>query len=299
MDLNNKRNISGNMIVEPPEDAVILSQTHTVGFKQSCVNPPALQYVTVEDFLTLTLAGATSAANVEVNIRIMQPNGIVIPLVFVALVVNDRVTRLNKFPLMEGYILSCTVSTLSGLNNNTYIYAVVGILRNPQTATAQYNVLCCGYVGNTFQISYPQGQLQRPTDGAGLAKPVQVANPAAGADWTYTVPASSRNRIVSLSATLTAAAAVANRFVSLIIDDGANVVAVIPSGITLVATIVNTYTFADSVPQTAAFDLKSAAPLPSNIILPPAYRVRVTTTNIQAADQWTNIWLHIHDWIND
>jgi hypothetical protein len=51
-------------------------------------------------------------------------------------------------------------------------------------------------------------------------KSVVVPNPAAGADWSVTVPASEVWSLVTITATLTTSAAVANRLPSLVVTDG-------------------------------------------------------------------------------
>jgi hypothetical protein len=72
---------------------------------------------------------------------------------------------------------------------------------------------------------------------------VQGADPAAGAEWSVTVPAGQVWIPRLVLATLVTSATVANREVRLLIDDGTTVVASIPSGVTHVASSTRDYTW--------------------------------------------------------
>jgi hypothetical protein len=99
-----------------------------------------------------------------------------------------------------------------------------------------------------------------------------------------------------VTATLTNAVAVANRIPQLIIDNGTQVVLTIPSNVTLAASLANVFNFADSMPYLAAINGQTLGPLPSNLMLGPGWRIRSSTTGIQAADQWSAIALGCIEW---
>lgn len=140
---------------------------------------------------------------------------------------------------------------------------------------------------------------RRASIDAGDVKRIQVPNPAAGADWTFTVP---DNRIYRLRAVywlFTTGAAVANRRVRLAIDDGSNNLFALPASFAQGASEAWDYSVALAAPvltgASGTGDLASSRSLP-DIILLAGYRLRVATANIQAADQFANISLQVEDY---
>jgi hypothetical protein len=100
-----------------------------------------------------------------------------------------------------------------------------------------------------------------------------------------------------LTATLTTAVAAANRIPSLVLDDGANVLAEITAGVTIAASLAATITWADSANYNSSLATNPLAPLPSQMLMRPAWRIRSVTAGIQAADQWSAIQLGVVEWI--
>ena len=286
---NDVKNVSGAQFPQPPEDFAVRSATSALKFLTQGVPPPFPCYVGVDDRLLLSGVFDNNGNTIFCNMRILRPDGEIIPLTFAFQLLAVRALNQQSFQLIEGFILSCSLVALSSTGTSNQTFAWASIIRPPNTTAAQHEVLCGGYLNQTFPMSYPTQPLQRPTDGAGQIRSIAITTPAAGADFTFPIPALSRYRIISLSATLTTAVAVANRNVELVIDDGANVVAEIDSGFSQIASLVNDYTWMDSGPIGAAFDNVVVLPLPANLILPAGFRISSETTGIQGADQWSAI----------
>lgn len=117
-----------------------------------------------------------------------------------------------------------------------------------------------------------------------------VPSPAAGADWTFTIPGRSAMRILSVRAIFASAVAVATRFPALVITDGVSQVMNLPGASGEAASITETYCWAptaDSI-QTGTGGSNSAS-IPDKLILPVGFTIGSSTPNIQAADQWSGI----------
>jgi hypothetical protein len=297
-DANDKKNISGGLIAQPPESFAVRSGTACTGFNFEDAPPPGACYVGVDDQLELGYIFDINNNSVVCNVRILTPDGLIIPLKFAPPVPLVRTVQSNRFQLVEGYILSCSLMSAFPSNSGNIPYAWAAIVRPPNSLLDQYEVLAAGYLSAVWPIGYPGSVPQKPTDGPGQPRSVLVGNPAAGADFLFTVPASTRMRITSLDAVFTTSAAVANRNPSLIIDDGANVLAEINVGINQAASLTQEYTWGDSLPLTALFNNNVMAPLPSQIVLPANFRVRSETTLIDVADQWSSIALLVHEWLD-
>src|SRR6266403_789995 len=269
---NDVKNMSGAQFPQPAEDFAVKSATTAFKFLREDVPPPFPCYVGVDDQLLLTFCFDNNGNSLICNVRILRDDGKSIPIV----------SLLPPTPTATGSPADASAA----------------LIRPPNTAAAQYETLCAGYVNSVIAISYPQTPPQRPTDGAGIIRSIAITTPAAGADFTFTVNTLTRLRIISISATLTTAVAVANRNVELVIDDGANVVAEIDSGFSQLASLVNDYTWMDSGPIGAAFDNVVVLPLPANLSLPAGFRISSETTGIQAADQWSAIRMLVSEWLD-
>lgn len=122
-----------------------------------------------------------------------------------------------------------------------------------------------------------------------------IANPAAGADFSTTVPAGELWQLHSVGGQLVTSGVAANREVALVIDDPTTTptLAVLPSGTNQTLTETRRYSFIKELGYRGA-----GSQVPANIsvgcgdiIVPGGMRVRVSTINIQVADQWSGCFV--------
>ncbi len=297
-DVNDKKNVSGAQFVQPPESFHVANPPTLVKFNTESPSPAFPKYIGVDDSIFIQVIQTAFAGQIQVNVRILRPDNTVLSMPFQVFATSINTVVNFTFPLVEGWLLSCAVEVPGNLLPATNYFATVSIVRNPKGVAGQYDLLCSGYLNQNLPIGYPQSIPMHPRDGQGALRSTQIATPAAGVDFTFTLPAITRMRIIAVSGLLTTAVAVANRLPSLILDDGANILAAIPSGNTEVASLAAQYTWADSCQQVAAFDNKVIAPLPGQTYLQAGFRIRSTTTGIQAADTWTNIFFLSQVWFD-
>lgn len=124
----------------------------------------------------------------------------------------------------------------------------------------------------------------------GIAPTTLITSPAAGTEWSYTLPGGYFYRILSGTALFTSSAAVANRFPALQLTDGANLlwcfncpVAVTASQTARVVYSPSSYTQNVTGPKG---DLPVFAP---NMWIPPNYVLSSSTPAIDVADTYTKI----------
>jgi hypothetical protein len=137
-----------------------------------------------------------------------------------------------------------------------------------------------------------------PTEGTGFISSQIVANPAAGADWIYTVGTLRRQAVRSFNALFTAAAAVANRQVELIIDDGANIMWRTSAPVNITANQVVNVSGTGTNAPTGIITTDISVVIPPGLVMPQNWRLRALTTAIQAADQWSAIAIMREEWID-
>jgi hypothetical protein len=122
---------------------------------------------------------------------------------------------------------------------------------------------------------------------------VRGAAPAAGADWSFVVPAGHVYRVISLYASLVTAVAVANRVVQLVASDGvASFLTIAPAAVQA-ASLTYGYAWWEHAPG-ALVGTGQAIPLVP-LVLEAGWSLASSTTAIQAADQWGAPALHVID----
>ncbi len=120
------------------------------------------------------------------------------------------------------------------------------------------------------------------------------ADPAAGAEFTVTVPAGEVWELLGVYSRLACDATVANRRPHLTIDDGTLIFGKFTSSAVQTASSTWSYVWSYNVGYSFATS-NSMIGLPK-LLLPAGYRVRSTTDLLQAADNWEAPNFHYIRW---
>jgi hypothetical protein len=294
------------------------AQPNVTSFKFASNDPPSALYVQRDDQLILrvtsSLAGeavvlagalllapferggqpdagaaATIAADLNASNTIVSPNAR-------ALIGAAYTTNTQILALSEGYMMRLVAQGASAANRGrTFVSLSLARGSGPTTLGAQ--VLLSDYLQLDVPLGWPGGRLQSPTEGPGWKHSLQQANPLAGADWTLTLNAVQRLRIESFNAAFAASAAAATRNISILVDDGVNVLYVGTVPTAFVAGQSGNVSGTTGSINTPVLPLQELVPLPSPLILEPGWRIRSFTQNIQAGDAWTNIWFNVEEWL--
>lgn len=288
-DKNDKRNISGAQFPQPREEFAVRSATSGMSWNFDGAALPEGMYIDLNDRLAVSFSGVGSNGLLIVNVRILGLDGLIHVISLNSPNSGTRALPLTFFPLMEGILLSVSATVSGGTGVPSAMYASVGLSRAPLNAQSVYVNLCAGYLNSSVPLSWPGAVPIRTVDGPGVYNIITAGGvPAPGAEWIITVPAGMRFRVVSVSAALTTSAVVANRSPNLVIDDGVNILAEIPSTNAQAASTTARYTWMDGGVFAVAPAGLNLAPLPGNCILMAGSRVRSLTTLLDVADQWTN-----------
>jgi hypothetical protein len=112
------------------------------------------------------------------------------------------------------------------------------------------------------------------------------ANPAAGAEFSVTVPLNTQWRVLSIRAPLVTDATVANRDPRLLLLAGGQQLALVQSGISQPASATFDYLwFPGAVFNAAPPPVTAMAPMPA-VVLPAGALIESLTANLQAGDNW-------------
>lgn len=258
-----------------------------VHFLRRRVQPPSLVYVTLNDIVQLRVWSPTAVSTVNLSIRMLDPANQVVPTFeTVTVQPNGSVPQLLNVSNVEGFLLSASIECPGSRQGQCYV--TLELARGQGSSDQTFGqVLIAGYPGQFFRIGYPQSPAKSPLDGNGAMRPIVGTTPAAGADVVDVVPAGRLWILQAVRLLFTAAAAVANRSVSLAIDDGAgHVMAQAADSTLIVATQVVSICFAPGLTS-------PGAPLQHNVgwveqcRLLPGWRITTSTANIQVGDAIT------------
>jgi hypothetical protein len=124
-----------------------------------------------------------------------------------------------------------------------------------------------------------------------------IGAPGAGADWTYAFNASVRVALHSISGVLTTAVAVANRIpLFKIVTPAGSLAWQIAASVSQPASQVSAYNLAGGLNLSQDASKNFTLPIPEPTTYPPVLTISAVTTAIQAADQWSNIYVVYETW---
>lgn len=278
----------------PPD---VSSFKQLVDFLQWAVQPPALFYVTRDDVIQITVAAPTVNTTVQLSWRFMSPDGQVLPFFDTFVVTATAGTPfVKKYPNAEGYLLSMSVFTPSAPRGQAFVS--VAIRRGGGSADVTTgDIFLQGYPGQVGGIAYPQSKIGSPLDGRGRMRVVTLSNPAAGADFTTTVPAGVTWILRGVTAILTTAVTVATRAAALQVTDATpHLLLDSPGGSTEAASLADTYSWFNGG-GAILVGLVNVGGLPAEFRCPAGWIIGSKTANIQAGDQWSAVVITVEEFI--
>lgn len=133
----------------------------------------------------------------------------------------------------------------------------------------------------------------------GDIRSIQIANPAAGAEFTYTVPAGLRLKVLGLAFLFTSDANVANRQIQILVTDpiGGLSISACTQAVQAAGQLYNYYFAPGNRDMAAAVSDIITVPLSETMILKPGDVLDSFTVNGQAGDTFTDIYLLVEAFI--
>lgn len=276
----------------PPD---VRKQIH---FATDGVQPPSSIYLDVNDQFQVGVYTIDVSPAVFFRYRILNPSGEIISgqerfLYTLA----GRGPQIFVVKLTEGFLLSLHVTLDASQPSNRgrgQTRVNVELLRPSGFGSG---VLAEGYLDGTAFLSWPNALNEPSTAGQGWMHSITGTAPAAGAEISETVPFLARFGLATFRFQLTTSVTVATRGVTLLIDDGVNILFAIEAPSTQAASLVQQYNYgvigarADKV-----FGTNVSIPVPP-VKLVFGYRIRTLTSGLQATDQYTAPQYLVEDWL--
>jgi len=132
-------------------------------------------------------------------------------------------------------------------------------------------------------------------DDQGQLKLYTTANPAAGAEFTYTVPTGLRWRVIGITARIVTSIAVGNRLPTVVLNNGSADFLILPAGGIITASMTRDCTWLSGVSGYAAGSYVTGG-LPVPLIVGPGYVIKSVTEAIQTGDDWAAANLIVMEW---
>ncbi len=274
-----------------------LSRSPEANFLFQGVQPPGQLYLAPEDQMRLAVWNSIVGNTIGINGRILLSNGEIVPFLNTFTPSSNRTLSQFVIPPIEGFLLSLSVIAGSASVHGGSCYCLVDLFRNPVTALIESAVLAQGYVNFVNFLSWPVSRSISPREGPGVIRSIAGTDPAAGVEIIETVPTGAVWKILSFFATLATSIAVANRAVSVAIDDGTNAFARVFANGVQAASTTNTYNFLPRSIEPAATNLNYYGCMPLDMTLSAGYRIRTLTALLDAADDWGAPRLLVEEWV--
>lgn len=256
------------------------------------------QYLRVDDNIRVTSYNA--AANVVLNIRhrFVDCEGNIQASSEVQTPNTDRSAKSSIIVTPEGWLLGGEIFASGAAPAIGQTYVVVEIVRGLGSSSLALQVLAAGYLNAKQPMAFPNQLVTTSLDSGGALRSITGTNPAAGAEISETVPTGARWELIAIKFTLTTSATVANRLVSLTLDDGVNIFCISGGNQSEPASTVFVYSWSEGlagglVTPTNAISFS----LPNPNRLPAGARIRTQTGAIQAGDQYSAVQYLVREWI--
>jgi len=252
-------------------------------------------YVTGEDHLRLTSFNSLAGVVLALEGRFMNCEGVIIPIVERHVPNTDSTAATSLITLAEGFLGNVQVRATSGAPQQGQCFVLVELVRGRLGAIQPLATLLQGYASDVQRLAWPGSPLASSVAGTGLSRSVTGINPAANVEISDAVPTGRRWRLYNWFATLVADANVANRTVTLVIDDGVNTIFQIDASAAQTAGQTRSYeAYATGVaPDLSGTTFRLPAPFP--IDLAAGSRIRTVTANRQVGDDWSAAQLLVEE----
>jgi len=265
-------------------------------FKRTDLEPPMALYVPPGSYLEIRHFAAYQAQKVRVELNVMLPSGEQTVNAYEVGTTADYSIKTVRYPLAECYILSCVIVPLvSGIRMGE-VYDNVLVVSATAGLGNVIQVLYANYVVGGWVFGFPRNDFRLPTEGHGGILAVTVPNPAAGANFSYQLPANIRWRVHGVRLWFTTSAVVGNRYVGILFTAAGGQTIHFYANFTQPENFGQAYVFADGA--TGVYNAYNTFHIGiGHVELNQQGTVDSIVGGIQAGDQISDIYLWVEQWV--
>lgn len=252
-----------------------------------------------DEALVVRLYNSLASATFKVIARVLDCQGVLRVIEQTLTTASDRTQQVTRLCIPSGTLVSAAVIATAQAPMRGQSWVVISIETTMPDGDLALMPIAEGYVTADSAVMWPGGRYADSVEGPGILRSVAGTNPAAGVEVIEAVPANARWRLRALRATLVTDATVATRTVNFIIDDGATTLLNFPGVTTQTATLTRAYNVAEYGFQPAAVGTDIFFYIPFLVRLLQGWRIRTSTTNLQAGDNWGAPQMEVEEWIEE
>jgi len=276
--------------------ADIVTRLPDVRFRVRDAVTPSVIYIGPGDDLRVQM-WASQVATPGVQGRLLRAaDGLIVPFAFNLPTVADRVRTDSIFKLAEGFLLglrcNAPVGTVRG-----QVYVRVQLSIGSVAAGAVLHNLCAGYVSDSDHLGWPDATNEPSFSGRGNLRSITGTDPAAGAEISETVPTGAVWRLMALSCQLTTSGVGSSRTARLALDDGTNIYYQVEPSATTPISVTRRFSSGAIGDRPASVTTDFYWPIPYNVFMPAAHRLRTVTNNLDATDNYTAPQMLVEEWL--
>ncbi len=287
------------MAAAAPPAVMTPAMMSQITFNTREVPAPAPLYITRDDILVLRVRNSVAGINVTCRGRYLGRDGQVHRFSDFVVPTSDRASNNLQIELDYGFLLSVTVAvgeTEVVRRGQTFVQA---FLQHGSVEAAYQQLLVSDYVTQQAPVGWPGGILRSSVEGPGVLRSITGTDPAAGVEISETVPVNARWRLISIRFILVTSAAVANRQVDFLLDDGVTIYYRIFSSAVQTASVTLNYGASDQNFRGDDGGGNIQIVMPMAPVLFQGHRIRTATTALQAGDNWGAPQLYVEEWIEE
>jgi hypothetical protein len=263
------------------------------------INPPADLLVTEDDELLVQSYNTHATTRVEVRLRILDPGGEVVSHVLRHTPNTDRSLASSFHAIPDGYVLGAVALPTADDVQPGELFVTVALTRGASVGSPAMQPLIQEYLTSTGYAGYPAGVLRTPGEGRGNLYLPSFTDPLTGGEALFRVPSNARWRLFTARAVLTTSAAAGNRTVRAVVDDSTTQVYRCAASAVQAPSTQVAYSFVPGGERLGAGGGDEIVPLPADLYLPNAWRMKTATSGIDAGDQWSALACLVEEWLVD
>jgi hypothetical protein len=264
------------------------------------ITTPFQFLVTGEDHLRVRVWSSNPADPLVISGRSVVADGSIQIFSEVIALGAVRALQTRMIPLAPGYVLSIAAEILAGATQRGQCFVQIDLVRGLGVAQTTLGTLLQGYVASFNGLAYPGSPIEDSLSGPGYSRTVIGTDLGPGVDWVESITTNVRWQLHSIGATLTTSAAGVARGVFLFINTGiAGRRVNAPSLYAQPIARTISYQWVPGVQSmTAPFQDWIVTQLPYPMILTAGDTFNMSTTGLDAGDDWTSPHFIVEEWIN-
>lgn len=281
----------------PPRERAFLAQPLPVAGGRVIVSPFQF-YADGDDNLRIEAWNSVTGATLAVHGRWFNEHGEQQPFAHTLALTADRARNRVDVALAKGYLVNLVafVTGASPLIGQTFVK--LSLIRGLTGATVLLGTLLQGYTTAEQALAWPGSPMQSSLEGGGAIRTITGTNPAAGVDFSETVPTGARWEFLSIRAQLvtSAAAGTRNPLLNMATSGVEFVRSTPPIGFGPSITAECAWGAGmPSVSQAGYNGFQSGTPV--SLQLPAAATVSAATSGLDAGDNWGAPTYAVREWL--